>query len=102
MFRYFVSSTNLLIGSTKLLATGNLARDGLIKVVSVYCGICTLYYRYRSDTDTTGIGIDTDTTGIGIDTDTTGIGIDTDTGIGIGPPLLIILEEKSRQLTSLN
>ena len=45
-----------LVELTKLLATGNLARDGLIKVVSVYCGICTLYYRYRSDT--TGIGID--------------------------------------------
>ena len=63
LFRYFVSST-------KLLATGNLARDGLIKVVSVYCGICTLYYRYRSDTDTTGIDIDTDI------------------GISIGPPLI--------------
>ena len=58
----------VLISSTKLLATGNLARDGLIKMVSVYCGICTLNYRYRSDT--------------------TGIGIDTDTGIGIGPPLI--------------
>ena len=56
LFRYIVSSTKLLISSTKLLATGNLARDGLIKVVSVYCGICTLYYRYQSNIDTTGIG----------------------------------------------
>ena len=56
LFRYFDSSTKLLISSTKLFATGNLARDGLIKVVSVYCGICTLYYLYRSYTDTTGIG----------------------------------------------
>ena len=31
LFRYFVSSTKLLISSTKLLATGNLARDGFNK-----------------------------------------------------------------------
>ena len=34
-------------------------------------GICTLYYRYQSDSNTTGIGIDNDT------------------GIGIGPPLIL-------------
>ena len=41
-------------------------------MVSVYCGNSALYYRYRSDTNTTGLDIDTET------------------GIGIGPPLLMI------------
>ena len=58
--------------SRELLATGNIARDGLTKVVSVYCGISVPCIT---------------------DTDTTGIGIDTDTGIGIDPPLVNSINE---------